>query len=1096
MAFSEFQFSTLKIVSSPETWTVETQVNFLKIKENLGMSSRILRVNIANPDNILGGRYSAFQRVRVLDRKSGAIIFLGRIDSITPDHVKQEIKLVCRDYSADLLERSNPVTVYSDNRRSDIVRDVVITDSSGVFGTGSAKSMGAYDVDESNFVELVSRQYGNADDGYESLLESIDTTSEEEPWNSPKVLWWSGRAFGSEAAQVWYEYTAEAWSGNRAMYIPQADISPTSIGNPGTEMRMYIGCEVQFRGLDFALETSSDHDTLVVEYWDSTVPSWVAMPGLTDNTSALESNGTITWSANPGNWIQRVSLGAAPAAENTNTMSANARDDPDAPATILLAPHQDLYWIRISVERTVTTVTPHAIYHINILDTDDLVPFNSKWDYRVEDPKYLIQTGVADTTGTSYSDRTTDSYDSGTSTNFNFLGTDSVGNDIHFYFGSDYPFGGLEFELSTNGNYAGVTFTWEYSRSGGWTTITEDSGYVFSADGYARFNLHRFIDGDQTPTWERRSIRSTADVVSPGPYPRMFWIRVSLNTVAVTTQAVISRIRTASISSFKFFERGSEPWRFDLQGVTNSHGGAADLLVDDEANFTEALVGKRVINTDTNALAFIDIFTNSTTLDLSSNTFLTAGGQNYYIESLHEVGAKADAFVNSNFPWHGLTLQWRGTHAAQTIPIYRYQLGEYPVEFFTRVIVHGRGGQRGSAINSTRETTYGIIKEKVVHDWDLSTNGECIQRAQALLKASEPGSSTGIRRGEIEIYNYPTYTYVSRPIALRVGDIVRVTVSDGFLSLSAVNFLVWGIEYDDGSSLCKITVTQDLVPGLGDSLNSQSQMQNLDKAVRNISWKGAVPSDQTIRALIFHNTEGVYSPEARIVQVNEADDNEDTLDIDNFIGTDTNTNLYTGLGSAENWERAMSIMYARGGALGFAGVTDSEEADILARIGRFYYNTTDGLFKMRTVRGEQTTNTWRWIPTGEWGTVTVAGGAGLATITFDPTTGYNTNPVILLTPIEQTGGDNLGLIAEVQSFTGAAPVTAAVIHVYSSGGGTLSLLQGGGRHNVQVDDSAASSPRLYTSEGGSSEVSVVGSGGAGNAADGTVVAYLILVPGP
>ena len=124
MAFSELQYSNKKSIASGETWTKEDNILDLSMADNIS-SGMTLTFAVANPQGIYQDRYSPFQRIRVLDRPSNLVVFLGRVVDIQNDHRKQALKIVCHDYTVDLSQSSVPSIGLFGNRRSDIVKDIV-----------------------------------------------------------------------------------------------------------------------------------------------------------------------------------------------------------------------------------------------------------------------------------------------------------------------------------------------------------------------------------------------------------------------------------------------------------------------------------------------------------------------------------------------------------------------------------------------------------------------------------------------------------------------------------------------------------------------------------------------------------------------------------------------------------------------------------------------------------------------------------------------------------------------------------------------------------------------------------------------------------
>ena len=131
MPFSEFQYSnrqafpfTVPAGTSGETWTKEEAVSGIAFRDKVE-SGRQLTVTIRNPQNLHGSKYHAFQRVRVIDRPSNAILFIGRIQNAQNNHRKQILVLTCVDYVGDLGDKTVPSANLYGNRRSDITKDVI-----------------------------------------------------------------------------------------------------------------------------------------------------------------------------------------------------------------------------------------------------------------------------------------------------------------------------------------------------------------------------------------------------------------------------------------------------------------------------------------------------------------------------------------------------------------------------------------------------------------------------------------------------------------------------------------------------------------------------------------------------------------------------------------------------------------------------------------------------------------------------------------------------------------------------------------------------------------------------------------------------------
>jgi len=127
MSFSEFQYSNRQaffFTGTSEIWTKEDAVSGLKFKDKVE-TGRQLTVNIRNPQNVHGSKYVSFQRVRVIDRPSNAVLFIGRITNAQNNHRKQTLTLTCVDYVGDLSDKTVPSANLYGNRRGDITKDVI-----------------------------------------------------------------------------------------------------------------------------------------------------------------------------------------------------------------------------------------------------------------------------------------------------------------------------------------------------------------------------------------------------------------------------------------------------------------------------------------------------------------------------------------------------------------------------------------------------------------------------------------------------------------------------------------------------------------------------------------------------------------------------------------------------------------------------------------------------------------------------------------------------------------------------------------------------------------------------------------------------------
>jgi len=1020
MAFSEFQYAVTsgsttqrQKIATSEDWVVENEVKGIRIKESLDTTVRVCEVQINNPDGENIGRYKPFQRVRLIDRRSNAVLFLGRVDVITPDHRKQHITLLCRDYMSELVEATITAPRLSGNRRSDFVRKIIAghdgktweaakgvyqaTDTSTAFTNQqrgihqqqkSDKNVNWWShVDPSSNVEYLTKNYGSGrDSGYQSFMEAIKGLAADEPWRDTQVLFYTAPSLSFENGnseflvvedeEGWLLCTAEMLGGTGRIPKPQFTVG---VGTGAEDLRLYVGSHRQFRGLDILCQRQTGGlSNLVVEYWNGS--TWATMSNVTDGTNDLEQSGKITWrSTSMSSWDTKTNLigvededqlvtylvGSGPTGKPLYRNSYNEsqmnsyRSSPlsfdttgssfvNSGATtdqgwssgqaedyggnteidsLANPPLSNMYWVRIKVHRLGSlgnvSLDPGYIFSIATLptvlggdsstDPDDYLPAESKWDFRMEDPFFFNSVGYTTSSSlANWVDKTVAATTKSSTDNFPWF---SATAGQYFYIGADRPFGGIEFQLYTNGQHSVPTYEYStYPTSGAvsWTVVADDNHYAFNKDGSVRFSVGAVNSAQNsiTSNWAKVSLNDSTTSTNVAPVPAMYWIRVSPPS-GYSSAAVIKLMRTISVGALAFFERGTEPWNYNVQGTRDGTTATTQLrdasggLSNSGGSFNAAVMGQQItrISQPTGATRNGTVAAgpddDRTYLDLSAAVFPSASyTAKYNLEVAKYPGIKADdmygdslhtaAWHGERNNWHGLTLTWRGSEKDWELPIYRYEIGEAPVDLMTRITVYGKQPSSGTAINKKREDEYGIKKQKTVYDRSLDTNQECKAKAEALLRTYEP-SSTDVRRGTIEIYNYPTYQFNAMtsdvtgtttgsytagsnyniPRVVRAGDVINVNITDGSLSLSNEKFLVWAIEYNDANSLSKLTVSQDLIPSFGQAPTAMQRAAEAEKLAIDASQQNSTPSPFSSKDLILSAQEETVDARARIHVVDQ-----------------------------------------------------------------------------------------------------------------------------------------------------------------------------------------------------------------------------------
>ncbi len=115
-----------------------------------------------------------------------------------------------------------------------------------------------------------------------------------------------------------------------------------------------------------------------------------------------------------------------------------------------------------------------------------------------------------------------------TNTAINFLGI--AVNE--FYFGFDRRFIGIYADLSTNGSYTGISYS--YYDGSSWKKFSLIDAYTFNTSKYQRWVL--------PSDWIKCEFTSTfPNAATPPDDNERYWLKVTVTTV--TTQAVISKLR-------------------------------------------------------------------------------------------------------------------------------------------------------------------------------------------------------------------------------------------------------------------------------------------------------------------------------------------------------------------------------------------------------------------------------------------------------------------------------------------------------------------------------------------------------------------------
>ena len=160
---------------------------------------------------------------------------------------------------------------------------------------------------------------------------------------------------------------------------------------------------------------------------------------------------------------------------------------------------------------------------------------------------------------------------------------------------------------------------------------------------------------------------------------------------------------------------------------------------------------------------------------------------------------------------YGLSLSEDENDGDQTHVISSYSLSEKPIEFVNKVSVRGRSGAYGVAEDATSIASYGLVKERLVDDSSLSNSLQCETRARALLEQFKPGATSTFRECKIRLSKSPVYSLLKRPLFLRAGDRVNVSISQEGIANEV--WLVYSIHCKYGQNAgweCDLTLFRDM----------------------------------------------------------------------------------------------------------------------------------------------------------------------------------------------------------------------------------------------------------------------------------------------
>jgi len=681
-----------------------------------------------------------------------------------------------------------------------------------------------------------------------------------------------------------------------------------------------------------------------------------------------------------------------------------------------------LYWIRLSVPRdeyfasVFPNESPGFIKNIKTLDgragytdatdlvtqfdtTERLLP-KATWDFRMDDPQFFTVVGRVDANADPnvWTDYTKSLTNRSAADRMEGFSTTFRNTDRYLFFGADYKFSGIEFNLSEDGS--SIIPHFEYWNGFMWVTIEDLNSYHFIDSGSVRWDMDSIdaIEGRSGTTntsyfsknkWVKRDLRASTNnwgsynyddsgtldgnpylepdslgQLYPGdgwgknypgglgsldalnaPHHHLYWIRASLpGTGTVTSSAKISTVRMLSKPAFKYFERGTEPWNFNITGTDEVTSSGFDKHEFNDVNGqflrSPSTGGVWIKNTSwtdsdqtnsTNSVLSVSTFglqpalrrggrtnasltdTTGQTTELSNRAFLSAAlfvrsgtpadyegrkGSNYLLYQDKRIGLKSyesyGGGTSSTHNWHGARIALGVPQLNQDIPLYRYEVRELPMDMVTRVTVNGQDPITFTATDTDLENIYSIKQEKIVYDRTITSIAEAETSAESILSSLKPLTTQTIKKVTLEIYDYPVYKYNSAttattnraiPRVIRAGDVIKITVNDGNYVFTNEPFLVQGIVYDDKKSLSKLDCTQGLYPASSDTSNIWARNYELAKLARGSAQDSSVPSGSSTTNMSFGSGQTGEQIEVKMAVANDS-----LHPAENSLTIDRNTN--------------------------------------------------------------------------------------------------------------------------------------------------------------------------------------------------------------
>ena len=964
MPFDIVEVSNSTTVDAEEIWAPVVNVTDIQYKARLG-TSRILTITVSNPNNRAIAQYKAYQRIRVLEQRTFAPFFLGRIKKLSPNFSKGTLDIVCQDYMEDLMRKKNVLKEVSGTNRSELIRTIVNgqlgVPASGVFRKKDidddgntildddgnivyipyTQSVQTYQVEKSPQIISLSRKYGDDFDGYESIAQSIHNLGMEDAWQDTQVILKRVRIYQDEDGTDlpptinWFLATPATSGGDGVQ-----------VSKPYFRDELYIGSRTKFRSLRFSVDKLEDAFPISAQIdYNPFSDIDLAVP-ITNNIYVSKvltgENQILEIEIEHNAWEPLADV------PFTNDDLVNTYD-PDTGEAILpddfsltdddfdtyFKANADiefdgLFWIRITTDADTEETEYGNIDSIVVEEgTDDILA--NGWDFRVEGQECLHAV-IPD------------------------FDLDSPPESLMVTVTHPFKFSGIELR---GHNKTFDTLTWVAPS---WTEALIDPI-------------------PDIPTAESE-LAADEEFIPPLSYLSYFLetpTKEASFSIATEYAKEIDdgkiKILSAPTPTLAYFEKGTRPWDYS-DSATKPPNTKLDNM--DNVNLP---------------------------------TFTWKIGNTYEYKSapdfVNEFGVVTEYISKANYSFYDDVDGVQDVYIADNVrrfPMTSYRLGENNINIMTRVTVIGQSGARSTEINEELENALGVIEERTFNDWTLLTPAACSVRARAILKQhasintgdDDNPNYTGFNVARLSIARFPSYED-ARGVRrfVREGDVVLVAIArDERREKKRIPhepYVVHEISYGESEGKTVLTVSRD---NLDNMLNDDfiddltDSLQTLRQETGAAGWSGSTPSQRSASQIIWHTTEGEYRPLGR-VRFNAEEEAPRTVDYDDFIGEPSKDTT-----QSENWKTNLKIKQDDGGAILFRGLPDGEKveeaiydfapenitniAKDTSEIGGIFHNSDTEFLNASvptSVRGkgsdfEEPKRQLQNILAGEWGTVT------------------------------------------------------------------------------------------------------------------------------